>query len=73
MPYVTYKDEGLISMLEAANRCKIENSRFWHLVRSLKLIPEPTTRRGGRFYYDPSEIKTVQTVVAKLRKEGKVK
>ena len=73
MPYVRFAEQGLITMREAAKRCEVPMWKFWDLVRSQQAIPEPTTKRGSRSYYDAYEFRQVQATVNRLRKEGRVK
>ena len=60
-------------MSEVAAKCGIDRTFFWRLVKSKQALPEPTTRRGGRFFYTQGDLEAIQKMVVKLRSEGRIK
>ena len=70
MPYVKNKQNGLVSVADAARTVGLSYWRFWARVYNSQELEAPQTAVGLRVYYDEQQLKRVVEQVAELRTKG---
>ena len=73
MPNVRYDEGKLKTSHQVAVMCGMEWSTFWRRVCEQHLFPQPTVKRGLRFYYTPRQVQSILDKVQQLRSEGTIK
>ncbi len=70
MPYVKNKQDGLLSVADAARTVGLTYWRLWSRIYNTHEIEEPQTSIGLRVYYDQQQMQRVVEEVTTLRKKG---
>jgi len=73
MPWQYIDKTGLTSRADLAKKLNINDSTLFGLIQYQRLIPEPTTKVGLRYFYDEKQYMAVAKIVADLRKAGRLK
>jgi len=64
---------GLKSKADMARECGVNDATFFGLINYRRLILEPTTKIGLRYYYDDAQQKEIVKTIKELRKTGRLK
>ena len=70
MPYIRNKQEGMLSVADAARTVGLSYWRFWARVYNTQEIEAPQTSVGLRVYYDQEQMQRVVETVTTLRTKG---
>lgn len=70
MPYIRNKQNGLLSVADAARTVGLSYWRFWARVYNTQEIEAPQTSVGLRVYYNKEQLDRVVEQVTKLRRNG---